>query len=51
MSLWCQKHRHDDVEDQRAELNLKLRGHYQYYGRSTNFGGIWSFYREVRKIW
>jgi hypothetical protein len=51
ISSWCQKHRHDDVEDQRAELNLKLRGHYQYYGRSTNFCRLWEFYREVRKIW
>lgn len=51
MSYWCHKHRHDDVEDQRAELNLKLRGHYQYYGRPTNFLALWRFYRAVERIW
>jgi RNA-directed DNA polymerase len=51
ISSWCQKHRHDDVEDQRVELNLKLRGHYQYYGRPTNFPAIWKFFRAVRRIW
>jgi group II intron reverse transcriptase/maturase len=51
VSRWCQKHRHDDVADQRAELNLKLWGHYQYYGRSSNFPAIWRFYEAVRKVW
>lgn len=51
VSRWCRWHRHDDVDDQRAELNLKLRGHYQYYGRSTNFPGIWRFYEAVKKVW
>lgn len=51
VSRWCQRHRHDEVEDQRAELNLKLRGHYQYYGRSSNSQGIWRFYEAVKKVW
>jgi group II intron reverse transcriptase/maturase len=51
VSRWCQEHRHDDVEDQRADLNLKLRGHYQYYGRSSNFQAIWRFFRAVRGLW
>lgn len=51
VTRWCREHRHDDVEDQGAELNLKLRGHYQYYGRPTNFRGIWRFFRAVRRIW
>src|SRR5207249_3921843 len=37
VSEWCQRHRHDDVELQWKSLNAKLRGHYEYYGRSTNF--------------
>ena len=32
-------------------LNAKLRGHYQYYGRPTNFRSLWEFYRVVRKHW
>jgi hypothetical protein len=51
ISRWCKTHRHDDVEDQRAELNLKLRGHYQYYGRPTNVPAIWKFFRAVRRVW
>src|SRR5215471_11558969 len=31
---WCKQHRHDPVSEQQKTLNAKLRGHYQYYGRS-----------------
>jgi group II intron reverse transcriptase/maturase len=48
---WCQQHRHDPVKDQAAALNAKLRGHYQYYGRPTNFRSLWKFYRLVRRLW
>lgn len=51
VSRWCQKHRHDPVGEQCEELNKKLRGHYQYYGRATNFHGIWKYYREARRVW
>ena len=48
---WCQKHRHDPVSEQQQTLIAKLRGHYQYYGRPTNYHSIWQFYRRVRCIW
>ena len=48
---WCQQHRHDPVSAQQKMLNAKLRGHYQYYGRSTNYRSLWQFYRKVRCIW
>ena len=32
-------------------LNAKLRGHYQYYGRPTNYRSLWQFYRGVRQTW
>lgn len=48
---WCQHHRHEAVEDQAAALNAKLRGHYQYYGRSSNFRSLWRFYRLVERSW
>ncbi len=50
-SAWCQRHRHDPVADQWEALNALLRGHYQYYGRATNFRRLWEFYRGVRKTW
>jgi RNA-directed DNA polymerase len=48
---WCQEHRHDAVSEQQKTLNAKLRGHYQYYGRPTNYRSLWQFYRNVRRIW
>ena len=39
------------VDEQQKTLNAKLRGHYQYYGRPTNYRSIWRFFREVRHIW
>ncbi len=48
---WCQHHRHEAVADQAAALNAKLRGHYQYYGRSSNYHSLWRFYRLVERFW
>ena len=48
---WCKKHLHEPVGKQQETLNAKLRGHYQYYGRSSNFRGLWQFYNVVRKTW
>jgi hypothetical protein len=48
---WCKQHRHDPVKQQQDTLNAKLRGHYQYYGRSSNFHSRWKFYRVLRKTW
>jgi len=50
-SAWCQRHRHDPLGEQRRALNAILRGHYQYYGRPTNFLSLWKFYRGVRQAW
>jgi group II intron reverse transcriptase/maturase len=51
ISEWCQTHRHDDVALQWKRLNAKLRGHYQYYGRRTNYRSLRQFYRGVRRLW
>ncbi len=48
---WCQENRHMPVDEQQKTLNAKLRGHYQYYGRPTNYRTIWRFYQEVCHIW
>jgi hypothetical protein len=48
---WCRKHRHDPVTEQQAALNRMLQGHYQYYGRRTNFRSLWQFFRSARRIW
>ena len=51
MAAWCRQHRHDPVEQQCQALNRKLRGHYQYYGRPTNYRSLCEYYRNVRRIW
>ena len=51
ISQWCQCHRHDPVAEQWETLNAKLRGHYQYYGRPTNYRSLMQFYRGVRRSW
>jgi RNA-directed DNA polymerase len=48
---WCRLHLHDPVEEQQQALNRKLQGHYQYYGRPTNYRSLWEFYRTVRRSW
>ena len=48
---WCREHRHDPVDTQQHMLNAKLRGHYEYYGRPTNYRSLWQFYRGVRRLW
>jgi len=48
---WCRNHRHDPVEYQQRMLNAKLRGHYQYYGRPTNFRSLRRFFRTARSTW
>jgi len=47
----CQKHRHDPVGEQQKALNRILQGHYQYYGRPTNYRSLWQYFRTVRQIW
>jgi hypothetical protein len=51
VTAWCREHRHDPVDEQQKALNRKLRGHYEYYGRSTNFRSLLEFSDRVRKIW
>jgi RNA-directed DNA polymerase len=51
VARWCQEHRHEEVGQQQKTLNAKLRGHYQYYGRPTNFLSLRQFYRGVRRAW
>jgi hypothetical protein len=50
MTAWCREHRHDPVAAQQEAINRKLRGHYQYYGRSTNFRSLLEFQQRVRRI-
>lgn len=48
VSNYIQKNRHMKLRDLIAALNVKLRGHYSYYGVSFNSRSLESFYRMVR---
>jgi hypothetical protein len=42
---------HASVSDQHRWLFQVLRGHYMYFGLSSNFRSLTAFYREVRLPW
>ena len=51
ISAWCREHLHTPLDYQQRLLNAKLRGHYQYYGRPTNYRALAKFAHAVRRIW
>lgn len=48
---WCRGHRHMKVREQRRELTLKLRGHYEYYGITGNSRMLSRFLTAVTRRW
>lgn len=51
INKWCNRNRHVPLSDQHRILNLKLRGHYLYYGLIGNMNALYRFRWEVRRIW
>jgi len=49
MNDFIKRNRHIELRELIAEINLKLRGHYSYYGITFNFKGIAMYYAEVSK--
>lgn len=47
---FIKRNRHMKLHELIAATNVKLRGHYQYYGITFNFRGINLFYEHVRRI-
>jgi group II intron reverse transcriptase/maturase len=48
---WCRWHRHDPLKVQHLALKKKLEGHYAYYGITSNFDRISSFYHMASRVW
>ena len=46
---WIKENMHMDVKDFIKRINLRLGGHYRYYGITDNFKSITTFYHEVLK--
>jgi len=50
MNLWLKQNRHRCIKDLISMLNVKLRGHYQYYGITDNSKSIKNFRDETQQI-
>jgi len=48
---WCRQNRHRPIAVQCKMLGQKMRGHFAYYGITSNFVALLRFAREVRAIW
>jgi group II intron reverse transcriptase/maturase len=48
---WCRRFRHLPVKDQHATLQLKLKGHFAYYGITGNFRQLAAFRHKVTLRW
>jgi group II intron reverse transcriptase/maturase len=48
---WCRKNRHQEISEQQRTLNQKLRGHYAYYGITSNFKALSRFRTAVVRCW
>lgn len=46
---WIKKNRHRKLKELISELNVKLRGHYNYYGITFNSKGIHSYFEQVKR--
>ena len=51
VGLWCKEHRHKPMTWQYAQLILKLKGHYNYYGVRGNFEALKQYRHGVWKGW
>lgn len=51
IARWCRFHRHRLVAEQHHTLCQKLRGHFAYYGITSNVQALLRFRHEVVRIW
>lgn len=51
LAKWCREHRHDQVEEQCRALGKKLRGHYEYFGITSNIRQLNQVYTEAKVTW
>jgi len=51
IARWCRFNRHRPIGEQHQTLCQKLRGHFAYYGITSNASALWRFHREVVRTW
>ena len=47
--IWIKENRHLEIKQLVKELNVKMRGHYNYYGITFNMCGLHCFYYQVKR--
>jgi RNA-directed DNA polymerase len=48
---WCRRHRHQPVEAQHTALSRRLRGHFNSFGVSGNFGSLQRLVEATKRAW
>lgn len=48
---WCRQHLHDPIAAQHKALSRALRGHYSYFGLTSNYRSLSNLRDEVQRIW
>jgi RNA-directed DNA polymerase len=51
IARWCRINRHRPIAEQHETLCQKLRGHFAYYGITSNAAALWRYRREVGRTW
>lgn len=51
IAQWCRRNRHDPVDVQHRMLSQKVRGHYAYYGITSNGRALRDFLEAVQRCW
>jgi group II intron reverse transcriptase/maturase len=51
IAQWCRRNRHLPVREQHATLSQKVRGHYAYYGITSNARALRTFLQAVQRCW
>lgn len=48
---WCRRNQHQPLKEQHRKLRQKLNGHYAYFGITSNFDRIATFYHLAHRAW
>ena len=51
IAKWCRENRHLKIREQHRILGQKIRGHYSYYGITSNGAMLTSFWEGCKRIW
>lgn len=51
LNEWCRTNRHRPIAEQHEKLNLKMKGHYAYYGITGNSKRLLWYWHEAGRVW